>query len=129
MTLTATAGTDFRFENWTEGDEVVSEEATITFTVDSDRQLVAHFINTVGVNEQNELMVNLYPNPASDKLFVEVDRPASRCEIYTITGSRVFVQDNFGEKFEIEVSDLPSGTYVIRVVSDSMVKTLRFVKQ
>ena len=129
VTLTATAGTDFRFENWTEGDEVVSEEATITFTVDSDRQLVAHFINTVGVNEQNELMVNLYPNPASDKLFVEVDRPASRCEIYTITGSRVFVQDNFGEKFEIEVSDLPSGTYVIRVVSDSMVKTLRFVKQ
>ena len=129
VTMTATANVDYRFVNWTEGDEVVSEEATFTFTADRDRELVAHFISTVGIGEYDAMTVTIYPNPVRDKLFVEVDRQASRCEIYTITGALVYSQDNLTEKFEIEVSDLVSGAYIIRIVSNSMVKNLRFVKQ
>ncbi len=42
-TLTATANTGYTFVNWTEGNEVVSTNATYTFTVTGDRTLVANF--------------------------------------------------------------------------------------
>ncbi|MBO6025796.1 MAG: hypothetical protein J6P73_00945, partial [Bacteroidales bacterium] len=42
-TLTATANTGYDFTNWTENGEVVSTEATYSFTVSGDRELVANF--------------------------------------------------------------------------------------
>ncbi len=46
-TLTATANTGYTFLNWTENGEVVSTEATYSFTVTGDRELVANFIQTL----------------------------------------------------------------------------------
>jgi hypothetical protein len=42
-TLTATANAGYEFLDWVENGEVVSSDATLTFTVDSDRWLVARF--------------------------------------------------------------------------------------
>ena len=42
-TLTATANQGYTFTNWTENGEVVSANATFTFTVTGDRSLVANF--------------------------------------------------------------------------------------
>ena len=43
-TLTATANDGYTFTNWTENGEVVSTNATYSFTVNADRTLVANFI-------------------------------------------------------------------------------------
>ena len=43
VTLTATANTGYVFANWTEGGNVVSENAVYTFTVEAARSLVANF--------------------------------------------------------------------------------------
>ena len=48
-TLTATAYPGYTFANWTENSEVVSTEATHSFTVTSNRSLVANFIYEVSV--------------------------------------------------------------------------------
>ena len=42
-TLTATAAEGYQFVNWTEGEEEVSTEASISFEVTADRELVANF--------------------------------------------------------------------------------------
>lgn len=42
-TLTATANTGYTFSNWTENGNVVSTNASYTFTVDGNRNLVANF--------------------------------------------------------------------------------------
>ena len=48
-TVTATANNDYTFANWTENDGVVSTNASYTFTVTSDRNLVANFnVSTLG---------------------------------------------------------------------------------
>ena len=47
-TLTATANDGYTFTNWTENDEVVSTDATYTFTVTGDRTLVANFTQNGG---------------------------------------------------------------------------------
>ena len=129
VTMTATAAEGYRFVNWTEGDEVVSVEETFTFTALSDRQLVAHFQSTVGVGETEWPEVSVYPNPATDKLYIETHRQSSRCEIYTITGAMVYSQDDCIDQIVIEVSDFTAGAYIVRIISDSMVQNIRFIKQ
>lgn len=50
-TVNATAATGYTFTNWTENGSVVSTDASYTFTVNANRNLVAHFtINTYTVN-------------------------------------------------------------------------------
>ena len=49
-TLTATANEGYTFVNWTENDEVVSTDATYTFTVTGNRTLVANFTQNGGGN-------------------------------------------------------------------------------
>ena len=49
-TVTASPATGYSFINWTENDEEVSTEATYSFTVDGDRNLVANFeLQTHGI--------------------------------------------------------------------------------
>ena len=50
-TLTATAATGYTFTNWTENGSVVSSNANYTFTVQSNRNLVANFtLNTYTIS-------------------------------------------------------------------------------
>ena len=48
-TLTATAATNYRFDNWTENGSVVSTNANYTFTVNANRTLVANFTRTYAI--------------------------------------------------------------------------------
>ena len=56
-TLTATAADDYQFAHWTENGEVVSTENPYSFTVTSDRALVAVFGSTIPVS------INVIPSP------------------------------------------------------------------
>ncbi|MBQ1652557.1 MAG: T9SS type A sorting domain-containing protein, partial [Bacteroidales bacterium] len=58
-TLRATANENYNFTNWTENDEVVSTEAEYSFTVTTDRTLVANFI----YNEPTVYTITATANP------------------------------------------------------------------
>ena len=61
--LVATANEGYAFVNWTENDEVVSTEATYSFTVTGDRTLVANFVESQPDPnpEPDEVVITLYP--------------------------------------------------------------------
>ena len=48
VTVTAIANEDYNFVNWTENDVQVSTNATYTFYIEDDRDLVANFIPVIG---------------------------------------------------------------------------------
>ena len=58
-TLTATANEGYTFTNWTENDEVVSVEATYTFTVNVNRTLVANFTSNGGGDDHEYVDLGL----------------------------------------------------------------------
>lgn len=58
-TVSATAESEYHFDNWSENDSVVSDEPTYTFTVSSDRTLVANFT----VNDQEIYTISIAANP------------------------------------------------------------------
>lgn len=75
----------------------------------------------------NETYVAVYPNPTIDKLIIDwsrndIDIPS--IEIYTINGRNVLeekLQPTNERKAEIDVSYLPSGTFILKIKTHSTV--------
>ena len=60
VTVSASANEGYLFTNWTEGTDVVSEDADYTFTITENRELVANFTENAAV----QFTVDLTSNPA-----------------------------------------------------------------
>ena len=128
-TLTVIPHENYKFMNWTLNGQVVSDEASISFTVTEDVFYVAHLESTEGVEEHNNIAVSVFPNPAKDKLTIETSEPVKMLEIYTINGSLVGKQRTYSDKIEINVEGFAIGTYMIRLTTDSTVLIRKFVKE
>ena len=128
-TLKAVPNEGYIFVNWTENGTVVSESERYTFTVTGDRTLVANLQYVEGMDENAKNDFVLYPNPVSDKLTVEAVETIDQIEIFNIAGALVFSQKNCADKVEINMTDLPVGTYVIRMTTQSATEVRRFVKK
>jgi predicted DNA-binding protein (UPF0251 family) len=74
-------------------------------------------------------MTLIYPNPVSDKLTIEAQEAIGNLEIYNLMGTLVYSQTNCAEKVEISTSGLQSGIYFIRLTTDKVSETRRFVKE
>ena len=119
----------YNFLNWTEHGNVVSESEEYVFTVTANRDLVANLEYVEGLGENAKTEFVLYPNPVSNKLSVEATEDIDNIEIFNITGALVYSQKNCGGMVEIETSNLPVGTYVIRMTTQSTIEVRRFVKK
>ena len=128
-TLSVTLNDNFTFVSWTENGNVVSTDATYSFEVTGDRNLVANLMDHQGVGEMAAGDFRIYPNPADDIIFIESGMEICRCEIYTETGRLVYQANDCLDRFEINVENLSAGTYIIRLVSDGVVHNRRFVKK
>ena len=81
-----------------------------------------------GISENNpQVSVDLYPNPAHDKLFVKASEDILLMEIYTVSGTLVYKQANSCSEMEIPVYDFAPGIYVIRIVSKTTTEAKRFI--
>jgi hypothetical protein len=71
--------------------------------------------------------IAIYPNPASDRIFIEVNEPTN-VGIYSITGKLIKHKMVYSKHDFIDVSDLSNGIYLIRSAgSDLLVK--KFIKK
>ena len=129
VTLTVTPAENFVFQNWTENGAVVSEELSFSITLTDHHYFIAHLIDVTGVGENAQQTVNIYPNPVNDKLIVEAAETISNVEIYNLTGAKVLVQECNSDKIEIEVSELQSGIYFIKMTTGNGTETRSFVKE
>ena len=128
VTITVVTNEDWAFQNWTENGEVVSEEKTFTFIATDDHNFMANLLYTVGLNELGSSIM-VYPNPVSDKLSIEAQEAIGKVEIYNVMGTLVYSQKDCADKVEIETSQLPAGTYLIRLTTDNATVMRRFVKK
>ncbi|MDR1182378.1 MAG: T9SS type A sorting domain-containing protein [Bacteroidales bacterium] len=72
--------------------------------------------------------INIYPNPSKDKFFIECEN-FSAITLYDMLGREVLNQ-NINGTSEINISQLPKGIYVIRVLSENkVIGSSKIVKQ
>ena len=82
-----------------------------------------------GTMENETCVFTAYPNPANEKLMIESAVTVSRYEIYDVKGAIVTSEAIDSNSFEINVNNLPSGTYFIKIASEGMIQTKRFIKK
>lgn len=94
---------------------LVSDEATITVVDDS------------GV-EENELQMKVYPNPTSGLVDVLVSSQEGDWSLMDMNG-RTLLEKGFSKNtFQLDLSDLPKGFYVLQIRSDAGVALERLIK-
>ena len=130
VTLKVTPNANYKFLKWTENGTFLSSETTYSFVAEADRTICANLVNNHGIDEQGQEVFSLRPNPAYDHLVVECSQPVCRCEIYSITGTLVRAMDEINEmSVDIDVDDLSSGLYLIRITTEGYSLTEKFIKQ
>ncbi len=136
-TVTATTTNANATVDITDATDVTSEdEADRTTTIvvtaeDSETELtysVVFNVSTTGVHDLSPDNL-IYPNPASSRLYISHAVKIDRVEIYSITGSRVFSQNNISTE-AIDISELYPGLYFISVTDVNNINIVKkFQKQ
>jgi hypothetical protein len=81
-------------------------------------------IKETKTDKQHDVLI--YPNPAIDKLNVEVDEN-SKIQIFDLTGKVVIDCQNEKQKHEINTSNLVNGIYMIKIYNANFVKNTKIV--
>ena len=72
--------------------------------------------------------VRVFPNPVEDYLYLQISDHNSNfsCELYDMQGRRLMRHEN---KASLNVSDLPSGTYILQINTDKGTQFQKVVKK
>lgn len=97
-----------------------NDSDVVVLTVNFDNGLAQTFtitaITAVGVQKTiGEMKVNVYPNPAKDKIYIAASLKSFELEIYCITGRKLYAHNyrNTAGVVSIDVSNLSQGMYFI----------------
>jgi hypothetical protein len=85
----------------------------------------------VGINEQKESKLLLYPNPATDEISVDISEKAygSNLTIIDIEGQQLITRQITEPKTQIDISNLPSGVYFLRLINNRTVTVGKIIKE
>lgn len=83
---------------------------------------------TGGIDENTAHAVRVYPNPATDRINVQVDGPVQRWEVVDVAGKALVAGTGAGNQ-SLDVSALKTGAYFLKVFTTDRVYHATFIKQ
>lgn len=87
--------------------------------LDSDNSLAENWTTSNDLIGVNEIVYNqgfaVYPNPTSDKIYVVLAETPVHCQILSLTGNVITETTVSNTRFGLDLSNLPSGVYLIKV--------------
>ena len=116
-------GTKMILNKWDKGIEIYSLPGTLDCPNYCDNNSIVTKTNDLGGIEENELEV--YPNPSNGRMTVEYEAPqgivSATLHVIDMNGAIVLTQPiQSNAKEMLNLSHVPSGSYLIRVVSDGL---------
>ena len=94
---------------------------TIDFTVN----VIQEDLSTGSFDTAN---FSYYPNPVTDILTVSYSNVISEVVVYNLLGQQVLTVKPNTNQTQVDVSGLTAGTYMVKVTSDEVTKTVKVVK-
>ena len=131
-------------ENYLDDDDDGDGVLTINEDYDNDGNPANDDVNSNGISDyldntvalgvaQPNLSsgVSIYPNPASDVLYIDnrAESAVTQVSIFGISGNRVRTVKPSAQLEALNVSDLESGIYFVRIELDNQVLNYRFIKK
>ena len=119
---------------WTVEDGDYSEHEYTVFYVDalygvSCEQTVVYAVENIGVNETDEVVNSIYPNPTSGDLHINATA-LTRISIVNTMGQVVYEQNVSGNEAVIDMAKFEAGVYMVNIFTEngSSVKRVTVVK-
>ena len=79
-------------------------------------------------NEKTQTNFNIYPNPATDKITIEVPQNTT-IEILNINGQIIQMINKNGNKMTIDLGNLSNGVFIIKAKTDKGITIKKFIKE
>lgn len=133
-TILATPDEYFVFVKWQtlSGDSITNINPIAVENVISDSTLIAVFHSTFSITEIPARHVNIYPNPVTDILNIELDEnfifPNTIIELIDINGKQVLKFNPVSVSSHLDTKHLTSGLYLLKIQDDHILITKRIVK-
>jgi len=123
---------DYIFKGWfTErGGAGTKYTAETVYRVDGDMKVYALWEEVEPITNVSEVIwpnLNVYPNPASDLVSISGLEGGELISIFDLSGRLVLNIKATSEKEEVSVSNLPAGTYFVRITKDNAEKTVKLL--
>ncbi len=86
-------------------------------------------VGALGVSDQAKNAVKVYPNPVVDVLNIESPDKVKSITVFDATGRSVSTHVLNASKSQVNLSALASGIYVVNIVTDKGVQTVKMIKK
>jgi hypothetical protein len=70
-----------------------------------------------------------YPNPVKDILNISYIKNISSVAVFNLLGQSVLNKTVDSRQSKVDMSPLPSGTYMVKVTADNLIKTMKVIKE
>ena len=88
---------------------------------------ILHF-SSLGLNEDGQSIVNVYPNPSKDIFNIE-GNGIRKVEIINSYGQVVYSKEVEDDNLQINLGNRAIGTYLLRVITDDGIMTKQLIKE
>ncbi len=115
-TVSATPNSNYKFVGWTINNDTVSVNPQFTFVVTQSSQINAIFSPLTSSSSQLNNTIHIYPNPATDKLYLNfTNQDIDKIQLIDSTGRVVYIKREVNQKESIELSQFNSGFYIVQI--------------
>ncbi len=102
--------------------------SSLSGTYTKDFYFQTYMIASTGINENAEIKVNIYPNPASNFITIQtLKKEKLLVEIYSSLGEKVMSNKIVGSE-TLPINNLSSGIYFIKIISENCGLAVRKVQ-
>jgi hypothetical protein len=85
-------------------------------------------VNIFDINENTFNDFTIIPNPAQNKININASFDINTIEIYSILGQKIISLTINNTSSEINISELSSGAYIVKITSDGKTSTQKLIK-
>jgi hypothetical protein len=82
-----------------------------------------------GMKEIPGEQYRIYPNPVTDRLYIDIGQSIDRMEVYDLSGSPIIQGLNMSNTDTLDVSALKNGMYLLVIQTGGSLITEKFVKR
>jgi PKD repeat protein len=128
VTLTPVAAHGYEFLNWS-GDATGTTNPLVV-NMSSNKNITANFISLTNVNKVFDVAYNIYPNPVSEYIYIDLKNVNFRNEIKLINncGQVVYKTSTNNGKVQIDTKSLNlKGIYLVQVIAGEKVSTQKII--
>lgn len=90
--------------------------------------IVSAYDASLSTSSFDKASLKVYPNPVSDILNLSYSSEISSVEVFNMLGQKVLVKDLNATQGKVNISNLSSGNYIVRVTSGDQIQTIKIVK-